>query len=256
MTRMNGDSNAPAVIAGVGETLGAALARAFAPERPVALLARSTDVVDPLAADLRDDGHDALAVTADVTDRDAVGDAATAVRDRFGRPGVVVHNASTPGSGSVDDCTPEDFEATWQVRAKGGFHLAKAFADDLRDTGGTLLFAGTNYATEPSGTLVDWDAAAAATRGLAQSLARDLEPDGVHVTYVALAGTVVGTDAFGGGERGSEGSQETEGGDDAHLVDGRMPATRVAEALRDVATQERGAWTRELTLEPPRVDAE
>jgi len=235
------DQAAPALVAGVGETLGAALAREFAAGGPVALLARSPDVADPLAAELRDDGHDAIAVTGDVTDPESVADAAAAVRDAFGPPRVVVHNASAPGGGTVDDCSAADFEATWRARAGGGFHLASEFADDLRRTAGALLFSGTNYATDPSGTLVDWDSAAAATRGLARSLACDLEPDGVHVAYVAIAGTVVSSDALGGGR-----------GDDAHLVDGRMPASRVARAFRDLAQQERGAWTRELTLEPPR----
>jgi len=245
MTASDGSSAAPALLAGVGETLGAALARAFAAERPVALLARSEETTTDIAAALRADGHDATAVTADVTDRESVAAAADAVREEFGRVGVVVHNASAPGGGGVDDCTPGEFEATWRVRAKGGYHLAREFVDDLRATEGALLFAGTNYATEPAGRLADWDSAAAATRGLARSLAGDLEPDGVHVAYVALAGTVVSRDAYGCGR-----------GDDAPLVDGRMPADRVAEAFRDVATRDRGAWTRELTLEPPRFDDE
>jgi NAD(P)-dependent dehydrogenase (short-subunit alcohol dehydrogenase family) len=242
--RVENADRPPALIAGVGETLGAALARAFAGERPVALLARSGEFIDELAADLRNEGREAMAVAADVTDRERVRAAASDVRERFGPVGVVVHNASAPGSGGVDDCDAGAFEATWQVRAKGGYHLAREFTVDLRETNGTLLFAGTNYATEPSGRLVDWDSAAAATRGLARSLATELEPDGVHVAYVALAGSVVPSDAFGGGGDGDA--------DDAHLVDGRMPANRVAAAFRDLAEQDRGAWTRELTLEPPR----
>jgi NAD(P)-dependent dehydrogenase (short-subunit alcohol dehydrogenase family) len=241
----------PALIAGVGETLGAALAREFADNRPVALLARSAETVDALAADLRDDGQDAVAVTGDVTDADGVAAAARAVRDAFGSVGVVVHNASALGGGTIDDCSADAFEATWRVRAKGGYHLAREFVDDLRETGGTLLFSGTNYATEPSGTLADWDSAAAATRGLARSLARDLEPDGVHVAYLALAGSVVPESAYGSGGGTNEGG--TDGA--PRLVDGRMPASRVAQAFRDVAEQERGAWTRELTLEPPRFEA-
>ena len=237
----------PALVAGVGETLGAALAREFATERPVAVLARTGDTVDALAADLRDDGQDAVAVTGDVTDRESVAAAASEVRDAFGAVGVVVHNASALGGGTVDDCSADAFESTWRVRAKGGYHLAREFVDDLRETGGALLFSGTNYATEPAGTLADWDSAAAATRGLARSLARDLEPDGVHVAYLALAGTVVPSDGFGGG-----GGSDDADGDDPPLVDGRMPASRVARAFREVAAQDRGAWTRELTLEPPR----
>jgi NAD(P)-dependent dehydrogenase (short-subunit alcohol dehydrogenase family) len=155
----------PAFLAGVGETLGAALAREFARERPVALLARSTGVGAGAGPGGRGGARDAIAIPGDVTDRENVAAAANEVRERFGPPGVVVHNASAPGGGRVDDCSADDFEATWAVRAKGGFHLASEFADDLRETEGALLFAGTNYATEPSGTLVDWDSAAAATRG-------------------------------------------------------------------------------------------
>lgn len=185
----------PVVVAGVGPGIGTAVAREFAEhDYPVALLARSGDTTDDLAATLRNDGHDAVAVRADVTDRESVADAFTAVEDAFGLPGVVVHNATAGAGGSLDDCDPDTFESIWRTRAYGGFLLATHAADALRETGGTMLFSGTNFADGAAGR-VAWGGAAGATRGLARSLAEDV--DGVHVAYVAIETRVERGDTAG-----------------------------------------------------------
>ncbi|WP_121820886.1 SDR family NAD(P)-dependent oxidoreductase [Halostella salina] len=178
-------TNRTVLIAGVGETLGTALARAFADAGDaVALLARSPDHVESLAADLRRDGADAVAVTADVTDPDAVADAFDAVRAAFGQVDVLVHNASAPAGGPVDDCDPAAFERPWRVRTYGGYLCAREALADGGDP--TVLFSGTSYAVEPTGRMPDWSSAAFATRGLAASL-----DDGpADATYVAIGATV------------------------------------------------------------------
>jgi len=174
------------LIAGVGETLGTALARAFADAGDaVALLARSPDHVESLAADLRNEGADAVAVTADVTDPDAVADAFDAVRAAFGRVDVLVHNASAPAGGSVADCDPAAFERPWRVRTYGGYLCAR---EALAEGGEpTILFSGTSYAVEATGAMPDWSSAAFATRGLAGSLDDGTAAD---ATYVAIGATV------------------------------------------------------------------
>lgn len=182
------------VLAGVGETLGTALAHAFADAGDrVALVARTPDLVESLAEELRANGREALALTADVTDPGAVDDAAAAVRSAYGGADVLVHNASAPGSGSLAGTDPDDFERPWRVRAYGGFLLARAFAPDL--DGGAILFSGTSFATEPAGRPA-WDSAAAATRGLARSLAHDLGDRGVHVAYLAIGAGIAPPDGY------------------------------------------------------------
>ncbi len=172
------------LVAGVGQTLGTAVAATLADRghRSV-LVARSRDVIEPLAADLRDDGAEAVAVRADLTDPEAVARAVDAARDAFGGLDAVVHTASVPGGGRFADCTLDDFDRVWEARARAAFLLARETATDLDDDG-RILIAGTNYATDPSGSATAWDSAAAATRGLAHSLATD--PAAPAATYAAI----------------------------------------------------------------------
>jgi NAD(P)-dependent dehydrogenase (short-subunit alcohol dehydrogenase family) len=172
------------LVAGVGRTLGTAVATALADRGDrVVLVARSRDVIEPLAADLRDDGGDAVAVRGDLTDPDEVARVVAAGRDAFGAFDGVVHAANVPGGGRFADCDLADFDRVWETRARAAFLLADASAEDLAD-GGRLVVAGTNYATEPAGSATAWDSAAAATRGLARSLAAD--PEAPDATYAEI----------------------------------------------------------------------
>jgi NAD(P)-dependent dehydrogenase (short-subunit alcohol dehydrogenase family) len=187
----------PVVVAGVGPVLGTAVAREFASnDYPVALLSRSGDTADELAADLREAGLEARSIGADVTDEASVATAFDAVRQAFGPPGVVVQNANAGAGGSLADCAPDAFESVWRTRAYGGLLLAREAAADLRETGGTLLFSGTNFADGAPGR-VAWSSAAGATRGLARSLADDVQ--GVQVAYVAIEARIASGDTAGPG---------------------------------------------------------
>jgi NAD(P)-dependent dehydrogenase (short-subunit alcohol dehydrogenase family) len=181
------DVDRTVVVAGVGPTLGAALARAFADagER-VVVLARSTDRIESLAADLRADGGEAVAVGADVTDPDAVAAAFDAARTAFGSVDALVHNASGGAGGAVADCSPEAFERIWRTRAYGGFLCAREALPDLD----AALFAGTSYGLDGS-RLAGWSSAAFATRGLARSLAET----GVDAAYVGIGAALAPPDA-------------------------------------------------------------
>ena|GEM_PF-512109 len=243
------------LLAGVGEQLGTGLARAFAgtgPNRPaartdaestaadtdrpsetagarVALLARSTETVESLAAEIEADGGTATAVTADLTDRERVVAAVETVRDRFGPVDVAVHNASASG-GELDEAS--SFARPVRTRIEGGGNLAAALLPAMRERGaGTLLFAGTTYAHDGSERLPGWGAAAFGTRGLARSLARRAGPDGVHVCYVAVGGTVPPADAQ---------FQPAQA----------MDPHRVGEAFRRLAAQPPTAWSHEVDLRP------
>lgn len=172
------------LLAGVGERIGAAVARRFHDAGwNVALVSRSGDVADPLADDL----DRATAIRADVTDEAEVRRAVTATREAFGPVDCLVCNASAGGGHPVDEADAETFERLWRVRALGSFLLVQACLDDLRD-GGTVLFSGTTYATQPATEQVEWGSAAPATKGLADTL--DAAVDGLHVAYVRIATAV------------------------------------------------------------------
>ncbi|SHH12866.1 SDR family NAD(P)-dependent oxidoreductase [Halobaculum gomorrense] len=228
----DGDPRPPrtVLVAGVGESLGTGLARAFADAGDrVALLARSPEYVESLAADLRDAGGEAVAVTADVTDDGALEEAVGAVTDAFGPVDVAIHNANDRGGG-LDDA--ESFRRPLRTRAEGGAALARATLPGMRERGdGTLLFAGTTHAFDGSERLPGWGAAAFATRGLSRSLARRAGPDGVHVCYVAVGGTIPPADA-------------------EFRPAGAMDARTVGERFVALADQPPAAWSHEVDLRP------
>jgi NAD(P)-dependent dehydrogenase (short-subunit alcohol dehydrogenase family) len=218
-----------AVIAGTGPVIGAASARRFAREGyAVALLARTEEYAAELAAELRSDGHEALAVTADVTDADDVSTAFDRVNEELGAIEVLVHNANSGSGGSIDDCSPAAFEQVWRTRAFGGFLCVREALADLRETDGTVLFSGTSFGHDGNADMVDWGSGAFATRGLATSLASGLGEDGVHVAYVSIGGRVVTADDPG---------------------PGAISAADVADTYAKLAAQENG-YTTELDLQP------
>jgi NAD(P)-dependent dehydrogenase (short-subunit alcohol dehydrogenase family) len=217
-----------AVIAGVGPLLGDALARKFAAEGcRVGLFARSEEFIADLAADIEAAGGTALAVPTDVTDSEAVTAGFEAVREAFGPVETLVLNQSAPAGGPIDECDPAAFERTWRVRTHGSYLCVRAALADLRETGGTVLFSGTNYAGEPTPELVGWSSTAAATRGLARSLAAE---SAIHVAYVAIGGAVASPES---------------------TWDGAIGADAVAETYWNLVEQERGQTT-ELDLQPVR----
>lgn len=180
--------------------MGAAVAREFAAAGwSVGLFARSTEFTETLAAEIRDEGGEAVAVSADVTDPAEVEAGFETVRSALGRVEVVVHNASVMSSGPIDHADPESFERVWRVRAYGGYLCVRAALPDLRATEGTVIFSGTNYARDGPGEMIDWASGAAATRALSRSLADYLADDGVQVTYASIAASV----ASDGDTRGS-----------------------------------------------------
>jgi NAD(P)-dependent dehydrogenase (short-subunit alcohol dehydrogenase family) len=143
---------------------------------------------------------------------------------------VLVHNASAPGAGDPLDADPEEFARPWRVRTFGGFLCAREVLPAMRESGGTVLFSGTTLSAEGSARLPDWSSAAHATRGFARSLARRYGPDGVHVAYVTIGGTVAPPDG--------------------RVTEERMDPDRVAETFRRLADQDDSAWTHELDFRP------
>jgi NAD(P)-dependent dehydrogenase (short-subunit alcohol dehydrogenase family) len=184
------------VIAGIGPVLGDAIAHEFAFHGcSLGLFARSAEYIEDLAADLRSDDIDAIAIPTDVTDTDEVAAGFETVREELGSVDVLVHNAAARSGGPITHCDSEQFENVWRVRAYGGFLYAREAIPNMREGGGTILFTGTSFALDGAAQMVDWGSAGFATRGLARSLADDLSDDGIQVTYAAIHAQVATEDA-------------------------------------------------------------
>ena len=226
-----------AVVVGVGAGLGAALGRRFAQGYAVVLIARSGDVIEPLAAEITNAGGRALAVRSDATRPDDVAAAYETIRTNLGAADVLIFNGGRRPFGTLLDTTPDVFEETWRLHTFGAFLWARAVVPDMLKRGaGAILVTGATAGVKPGASSAAFGPAKFAVRGLAQVLARDLQPQGVHVAYINVDGAI---------------DMPVVRQFLPHLGDEDLlrPAA-IADAFWFVAHQDRSAWTHELDVRP------
>src|ERR1700728_2624398 len=217
----NSSSKPVTVVIGAGPGLGASLARRFAEAYPVAILARNADFLKALAGEIRKGGAKVLDLSCDVSDPAQIAEAFRAIGT----------------FGSVTEITPEQYEADWRVNALGAFVAAKEVAPGMIARGhGTMLFTGATAGVKAGPKSVSFGPAKFAMRGLAQSLARDLGPRGIHVAWINVDGSIDIP-----GARGRKPS----------LKDGDfLKPEAIAETYSHLAHQDSSAWTMELEVRP------
>jgi len=226
-----------AAIVGVGPGLGASLARRFAQGYAVALNARNAGYLHSLAEEIRATGGHVLEVPADISNRAQVEAAFKSIHERLGPPEVLLYNAGSGTWGTITDITPEQYEDNWRVNAYGAFVSAKAVVPDMIARGrGVILFTGATADVKAGPKSVAFGPAKFALRGLAQSLARDLGPKGIHVAWVNIDGII---DIPGGGERLPQSGDED-----------LLKPDAIAETYWHLAHQDRSAWSQELEVRP------
>ena len=223
---------------GVGPGLGAALVRRFAQGgHPVAMVARSREFMDELAAEVKAAGGRTLAVTADVGDAEQIARAFDTVRAELGAPEVLLYNAGSGKWGTIVEITPAQYEDSWRTNAYGAFLCAKQTVSDMiKHRRGVMLFTGATAGIKAGPKSAAFGPAKFAVRGLAQSLARDLGPRGIHVAYVNVDGMI---------DMPAVRSQMASVKDEDLL----KPAA-IAEAYWHLANQDPSAWTQELDVRP------
>ncbi len=169
------------LITGVGEGTGAALARRFSQgQYRVAMLARNRERLQALEADL----HGAKAYSCDIGDLDALMHTVRTVRADLGAPSVLVHNAVRASFETFLEADPEDLERNFRVNTTSLLHLARALAPAMLDIGrGAIMVTGNTAAFRGIPNYAVFSPTKAAQRNLAQCLARDLGPKGMHVAY-------------------------------------------------------------------------
>jgi len=226
------DMTRTAVVAGVGPGLGASLARRFDAEGcDVALFARREGLIGELADEL----GSGLAVIVDVADPEAVRQGFETVREAFGPVDVLAFNASGASWTGLLESDTEGFRRALAVGVEGAFLCAReAVSDMVEGDGGTVLFTGATTSVRGRAGAVGFSAAKFAVRGMAESMARELGPEGIHVAHVVLDGQILlpGTDT---GDRGEE-----------EFLD----PDAIADAYWHLVEQDRSAWTLELDLRP------
>jgi NAD(P)-dependent dehydrogenase (short-subunit alcohol dehydrogenase family) len=224
-----------AVIAGVGPGLGASLAHRFVDEGCRAgLFARSADYLEELAEQL---GSAALAVRTDITDPEQVEAGFERVRDEFGPVDVLVNNASGAAWKGLTDISPAEFEDAWRVSAAGALLCSQAAVEDIRDgDGGTIVFTGATSAVRGRDGAIGFSAAKFAVRGMAESMARELGPEGIHVAHVVIDGQIL--------------TPHIEASDTGRADEEFLDPDAIAETYWHLVTQDRSSWSLEVDLRP------
>ena len=227
-----------AAVLGVGPGLGAAVALRFAREGfAVALMARKEESVDGVRGEIEGQGGAALPVTADATDPASVEVAFGLVRDALGDPEVFVYNAGAFQMGGILEIEPRRFDECFKSNCAGAFYAARQVLPSMVAAGrGTVLLTGATASLRGSARFSALAVGKFGLRALAQSMAREFGPQGIHVAHVIVDGQI-------NTPRMREMSPERE--EDTMLSPGA-----IAETYWQLYSQDRTAWTLELDLRP------
>jgi NAD(P)-dependent dehydrogenase (short-subunit alcohol dehydrogenase family) len=229
--------NKVCVVVGVGEGLGAALARRFAAGYKIALIARSADVITGTAGEIRSAGGVAMPVQSDATSQAQIAAAHERITRELGAIEILIYNGGRRPMGRLMETTAEVFEETWRLHALGAFLWSRQVVPEMLSRGGgSILITGATAGIRPWPSSAAFAPAKFAVRGLAQVMARDLHPQGIHVGYVNV-----------------------DGGIDMPLLRKLRPNAKdedflkpsaIADAFWFLAHQDRSAWTHELDVRP------
>jgi NAD(P)-dependent dehydrogenase (short-subunit alcohol dehydrogenase family) len=220
-----------ALIVGAGEGLSASLARLLSREGiRIALAARQTGKLGALCTETG-----ARAFACNATDTDEVERLFGLVEREIGTPDVVVYNASARARGAFLDLVPAEVAQAIAVSAFGGFLVAQqAVKRMLPNKHGAILFTGASASVKGYAQSAPFAMGKFALRGLAQSMARELSPQGIHVAHFVIDG-------------GIRSAARTEPAD---RPDSMLDPDAIALSYWNVLQQPRSAWTWELEVRP------
>jgi NAD(P)-dependent dehydrogenase (short-subunit alcohol dehydrogenase family) len=222
-----------AVIVGVGPGLGAALARRFAQGGlAVAIAARNPDKLAPLAREIG-----GRAYACDATDARSVERLFEQAEREIGAPAVAIYNAGAYAPGAVLDIEAAEFERCWRALCLGGFLVGQRAARSMAEAGrGTVIFTGATASLRGGAGFANLAVGKFGLRAVAQSMARELGPKGIHVAHVVIDGQIRS-------ERYAHLEQQ-------RPPDGLLDPAAIAESFWHLHQQPRSAWTLELDLRP------
>ena len=225
-----------ALIVGAGSGNSASFARALgAAGHQVVLAARNINKLDLLCAEIG-----ASAIACDATSVDSVHALFEDMRQAHGPAGVVLYNASAYTAGGIAQLDPELVLDSIMQTAYGAFLVAQQAAIDQQKLGGgAIFFTGATASVKGFPNFAPFAMGKFALRGLAQSLARELGPQNIHVAHFIIDGGIA-----------SPGRDLSTATSAINPDDAQLEPDAIAETYMAVLNQHRSAWTHELDLRP------
>jgi NAD(P)-dependent dehydrogenase (short-subunit alcohol dehydrogenase family) len=241
---MASGAKSAALVVGVGarQGLGAAIARRLAAESlHVFVSGRTAGRIGECAAELRAGGGAASAIAADATVPAEV-DRLFAAVDAAGLAlEIVVYNAGNARFGKLLEIDAGAFEDAWRIGCLGGFLVGQQAARRMLARGrGSIFFTGATASVRARAPFVAFAAAKFALRAVAQAMARDLGPQGIHVAHFVIDGVIDGEQV---NARMPDLKQRLG-------EDGMLSPDAIASAYWDTHRQHRSAWSHEIDLRP------
>jgi len=225
-----------ALIVGAGSGNSAAFARALSTDGyRVVLAARNISKLESLCAQI-----DAQAVRCDATSVESVADLFKSVEQSVGKADVVLYNASAYTAGSITELDPDLVLNSLMQTAYGAFLVAQQAAIAMKQLGGgALFFTGATASVKGFPNFAPFAMGKFALRGLAQSLARELGPENIHVAHFIIDGGIAAA--------GRDLNKAEVG---SNVDDAELEPDAIAHTYMAVLKQHRSAWTHEVDLRP------
>jgi NAD(P)-dependent dehydrogenase (short-subunit alcohol dehydrogenase family) len=235
-------SDEACLVVGAGVATGGAVAKRFAQAGYVACMARRQgDKLNALVEDIVAAGGKARAYSVDATIEQAMIDLVDQIETEVGPIAVAVYNAAVGAMHAITDFPADVFERVWRINTFGAFLMGREVSKRMVARGaGTIIFTGATAALRGKAGLAAFAGSKHALKALAQSMARELQPQGIHVVHVVIDGPI-----------------------DTPLIRKRMPQVfderpadgvllpdDIAEAYFQLHAQRRSSWTQETELRP------
>ncbi|MBX3520869.1 MAG: SDR family oxidoreductase [Xanthobacteraceae bacterium] len=231
-----------ALIVGAGDATGGAIARRFAKEGYVACVTRRhADKLEPLVRHIEAEGGKARGFGNDARKEEQVAALFEEIERDIGPVEVAVYNIGANVRFPIRETTSRVFFKVWEMACFGGFLMGREAAKVMVPRGrGTIIFTGATASMRGSPGFAAFAAGKHALRAVAQSMARELGPEGIHVAHVVIDGAI---DTAFIREMFPERYKLKE-------KDGILDPDRIAENYWYLHNQHRSAWTHEMDLRP------
>ena len=230
-----------ALIVGAGDHLGSSIAKKFAENGLKVVATRRRGDLQKLITSIQKSGGEAVGIHSDLRNEAEVRELVRKIENELGEIRILIFNVGGNVLFPILKTTSRVYRKVWEMCSFGGFLISKEVAKHMmKRRSGTIIFTGATASLRGNAGYSAFSGGKQALRALAQSMARELGPEGIHIAHVIVDGVIENSstrklfpDAF-----------------EKRPADGIMQPDQIAESYLQLYKQEKSAWTFELDLRP------